>query len=187
MKRTIAAILAVLLMLSSMTAFAEATINIDEMTADELANLIEIAANRIATLKQNDEDYQVMFDNDGIRISLIQVDLNESRNEILLHLFIENNTDHDIQISMSNFVSINGWTVNVAYQGERTTQAHGKNKMLAFVLGQVTKYAEITSLDEVQIINVRVVIEAIGKPSIKTDYIHLVYSDSDGFIVVPDE
>lgn len=144
MKRLVSMVLAALMLLCGAAAYAEG-IDLSGMTEEQLIALIDNARLELVKFHPSAVDGTVLYENDDVRITLTDGPELDIFDSLILHVIVENHTDHNLTVSLRN-VSCNGWAI---WDGTVSVPANKKLKG-DFDFMSAAEDAELKSGDDVQ-------------------------------------
>ena len=139
MKKRLALILALMLLFTA-GAFADTVIPYDSMTAEELAQAAREVSARLNRLAAAAPDNRVLFDADGIRISMERVEYQQQNDKLIIYCLVQNDTDTQIGFSAEGMV-INAWTMDTTMHSATTEPLSG-NKTCYIGVNRLSGYSE---------------------------------------------
>lgn len=144
MKKLISLFLIALMLLCGVESYAE-EIDLSGMTEEQLITLINNARLELVKYHPSAMDGTVLYEDDNVRITLVGSPEIDDYDSLLLHVIVENHTDHNLTVSLRN-VSCNGWAI---WDAGLSVPANKKIKGDFDFMSAVTD-AELESGDDVQ-------------------------------------
>ena len=145
MKKIVALVLSALLLLVPFTTAIGAEIDLTGMNAEDLNALISQARSMLLELGFYVDTDQPLCDNNGVKITLRDWELDPKTFNLTLNIVVENGTEYPIMASFDN-ISVNGWEVG----GDTQSVESGKKIKGSMTVYHLDEKAEIKSQEELE-------------------------------------
>lgn len=110
MKKLVSMVLVVVMLVCGAAVYAEG-IDLSGMTEEQLVALIDDARFALMKFHPSATDGSVLYEDESVRLILVDApEVNEYDN-LVLHVIVENMTDHNLMVSLDN-LSCNGWSIS---------------------------------------------------------------------------
>ena len=176
--RKLVLFLSIILLISSV---AIAEVDFTTMSPQELVDIISKAGSALEMFNPV-EDENVLYDKDGLVITIGSIDYMPNYDEIQLNLVVINDTNDEALIYFPD-VLVNGWAVDHHYHN--SVRAHSKSRDVTLSIEDICRLADLETFDEIESIEAFGLVQINGK--YKEMHYIMTYTSEEGLKIISRE